>query len=67
MMKNKLLDYFVDGFDMEKSHEYSLEQLIKFSDDIYNYWDKTERVISMTDLQEIERELVLRELKVRVS
>jgi|9_EtaG_2_1085328.scaffolds.fasta_scaffold74006_3 hypothetical protein len=65
-MENKLLDYFTDGFDYEKSHEYSTEQLNKFSDDIYNYWDKTERVISMTDLQEIERELVLRELKVRV-
>ena len=57
----KLKSYFEDGFDFEKSGKYTTKQLIKFSDDIYNYWDKTERVISMTDLQEIERELVKRE------
>jgi hypothetical protein len=39
----KLLSYFEDGYNMEK--KYSTEQLIKFSEDIYNYWDKTERVI----------------------
>ena len=66
-MENKLLDYFVDGFDMEKSHEYSTEQLIKFSQDIYDKWDRSYVVESLNDVCEIERELVLRELKGRVS
>tara|TARA_Y100001970_G_scaffold293957_1_gene445068 strand:- start:4992 stop:5183 length:192 start_codon:yes stop_codon:yes gene_type:complete len=61
-MNNKLLNYFEDGYNMEK--KYSTEQLIKFSEDIYNYWDKTERVISMTDLQDIERELIKREYNI---
>ena len=58
----KLLNYFKEGYNMEK--KYSTDQLIKFSEDIYNYWDKTERVISMTDLLEIERELVKREYNI---
>lgn len=66
-MENKLLDYFVDGFDMEKSHKYSTEQLIKFSEDIYDEWDKSHTIESLNDVCEIERELILRELKVRVS
>ncbi len=66
-MGNKLLDYFVHGFDMEKSQEYSTEQLIKFSEDIYEAWDETHIVESLNDVCEIERELVIRELKVRLS
>tara|TARA_R100000734_G_scaffold4991_1_gene4408 strand:+ start:633 stop:833 length:201 start_codon:yes stop_codon:yes gene_type:complete len=62
-MENKLLDYFKDGFDMEKSHEYSTEQLIKFSEDIQSYWVKTNELYSLTDLCEIERELTLREFR----
>ena len=58
----KLLNYFEDGYNMEK--KYSTKQLIKFSEDIYNCWDKTERVISMTDLQDIERELIKREYNI---
>ena len=66
-MENKLLDYFKDGFDMEKSQEYSTEQLIKFSEDIYDKWDETHVIESLNDVCEIEREIVIRELKVRVS
>ena len=66
-MENKLLDYFVDGFDIEKTHKYSTEQLIKFSQDIYDKWDRTHVVESLNDVCEIEREIVLRELKGRVS
>ena len=65
-MENKLLDYFTDGFDMEKSHEYSTEQLVKFSEDIYDKWDETHVIESLNDVCEIEREIVLRELKGRV-
>ena len=65
-MENKLLDYFADGFNMEKSHEYSTEQLIKFSEDIYDEWDKSHIIESLNDVCEIERELVFRELKARV-
>ena len=61
-MNYNLLNYFEDGYNMEK--KYSTKQLIKFSEDIYNYWDKTERVISMTDLQDIERELIKREYNI---
>ena len=35
-MNNKLLNYFEDGYNMEK--KYSTEQLIKFSEDIELYW-----------------------------
>jgi hypothetical protein len=61
MKKEKLLNYFEDGFDMEKSQNYSTEQLIKFSEDIYEKWDKTHVVESLNDVCEIEREIVLRE------
>lgn len=58
----KLLNYFTDGYDMEK--KYSTEQLIKFSEDIQLYWVKTNELYSLTDLCEIERELVKREYNI---
>lgn len=61
-MKNKLLNYFEDGYNMEK--KYSTEQLIKFSEDIEVYWVKTNELYSLTDLCEIERELVKREYNI---
>ena len=64
-----MADYYNDeefGFDMEKSHKYSTEQLIKFSQDIYDKWDETHVIESLNDVCEIEREIVLRELKGRV-
>ena len=64
MKKRKLLSYFEDGFDMEKSHKYSTDQLIRFSEDIYNEWDKSGFVQSMNDVCEIERELVKREYNI---
>ena len=64
-MNNKLLNYF-EVFDMEKSHKYSTEQLIKFSEDIYDEWEHSNIIESMTDVCEIERELVKREYKISV-
>ena len=61
-MNNKLLNYFEDGYNMEK--KYSTEQLIKFSEDIQLYWVKTNELYSLTDLCEIERELVKREYNI---
>ena len=61
-MNNKLLSYFEDGYNMEK--KYSTEQLIKFSEDIYDEWDKNGFVQSMNDVCEIERELVKREYNI---
>ena len=61
-MNNKLLNYFEDGYNMEK--KYSTEQLIKFSEDIELYWVKTNELYSLTDLLEIERELVKREYNI---
>ena len=58
----KLLDYFKNGYDMEK--KYSTKQLIKFSEDIQLYWVKTNELYSLTDLCEIERELVKREYNI---
>ena len=55
----KLLNYFTDGYDMEK--KYSTEQLIKFSEDIYDEWEESGKIDSLTDVIEIERELVKRE------
>ena len=61
-MNNKLLNYFEDGYNMEK--KYSTEQLIKFSEDIYDEWDENGFVQSMNDVCEIERELVKREYNI---
>jgi len=58
----KLLNYFTDGYNMEK--KYSTKQLIKFSEDIQLYWVKTNELYSLTDLCEIERELVKREYNI---
>ena len=58
----KLLNYFQDGYNMEK--EYSTEQLIKFSEDIYDEWEKSNIIESFNDVCEIERELVKREYNI---
>ena len=58
----KLLNYFKDGYDMEK--KYSTKQLIKFSEDIYDEWEESEKIDSLTDVIEIERELVKREYNI---
>ena len=58
----KLLNYFIDGYDMEK--KYSTKQLIKFSEDIYDEWEESEKIDSLTDVIEIERELVKREYNI---
>ena len=58
----KLLNYFTDGYNMEK--KYSTEQLIKFSEDIYDEWEESGKVDSLTDEVEIERELVKREYNI---
>ena len=58
----KLLNYFEDGYNMEK--KYSTEQLIKFSEDIYDEWEENGKVDSLTDVVEIERELVKREYNI---
>ena len=58
----KLLNYFTDGYDMEK--KYSTEQLIKFSEDIYDEWEESKKIDSLTDVIEIERELVKREYNI---
>ena len=58
----KLLNYFTDGYDMEK--KYSTKQLIKFSEDIYDEWEESEKIDSLTDVIEIERELVKREYNI---
>ena len=60
----KLLNYFKDGYDMEK--KYSTKQLIKFSEDIYDEWEESEKIDSLTDVIEIERELVKREYNINV-
>ena len=62
MKKRKLLSYFEDGFDMEK--KYSTEQLIWFSEDIYDEWEESGNIDSLTDVVEIERELVKREYNI---
>ena len=62
MKKRKLLSYFEDGFDMEK--KYSTEQLIRFSEDIYDEWEESGKIDSLTDVVEIERELVKREYNI---
>ena len=61
-MNNKLLSYFEDGYNMEK--KYSTEQLIKFSEDIYDEWEESGKIDSLTDVVEIERELVKREYNI---
>ena len=61
-MNNKLLIYFEDGYNMEK--KYSTEQLIKFSEDIYDEWEESGKIDSLTDVVEIERELVKREYNI---
>ena len=61
-MNNKLLNYFEDGYNMEK--KYSTEQLIKFSEDIYDEWEESGKIDSLTDVIEIERELVKREYNI---
>tara|TARA_R100001015_G_C4536029_1_gene101155 strand:+ start:356 stop:544 length:189 start_codon:yes stop_codon:yes gene_type:complete len=58
----KLLNYFTDGYNME--NEYSTEQLIKFSEDIYDEWEKSNIIESLNDVCEIERELVKREYNI---
>jgi len=58
----KLLNYFTDGYNME--NKYSTKQLIKFSEDIYDEWEESEKIDSLTDVIEIERELVKREYNI---
>ena len=58
----KLLNYFEDGYNMEKRQ--STEQLIKFSEDIYDEWEESNVIESLTDVCEIERELVKREYNI---
>lgn len=61
----KLLNYFTDGYNME--NEYSTEQLIKFSNDIYVNWEKTNIIESLSDVCEIERELVKKEYNIETK
>jgi hypothetical protein len=50
-------------FDFFKVEEYTTSQLQIFLDEMLDEWDKSNKVYSMADLLEINRELTLREFR----
>tara|TARA_R110000824_G_scaffold24840_7_gene86988 strand:- start:3204 stop:3476 length:273 start_codon:yes stop_codon:yes gene_type:complete len=62
-IKYKLYSYtdFLPNEALGNASNYSTEQLIKFSEDIFDHWNKTKKVKSLIEFQRIERELVKRE------
>ena len=48
-------------FELDKVKDYTTDMLQNFLDEIEQHWVKTNRLHSMTDLLEINRELTLRE------
>mgnify|MGYP003323250554 CR=1 FL=1 len=48
-------------FELEKIESYKSNELQCFLDEIIDEWEKTNEVYSITDLLEINRELIIRE------